>query len=268
MDLHAQRRELTILAIAVVGLSRLLETPLIWLVAALLAASMAVGTAYLLGVTRPRELAPGAVVLPALAAAATLEAMRLVPLGILVLPALAAAWVLIDRTLAFETGLAATLEPATGDERTLALGYAIVIAFLAFTGVAAVVPGGLADPAAGAATPSPLSETALLVLAGADALVGALLGFRVALLRERTIRGALWSAVTYGAVIAIAAAAVRAVAMPRLLGPALLTLVFFVWDGVHGAPPAQRSDPRWIWQTVLLVVLGGAVIAWNVALRR
>ena len=72
---------------------------------------------------------------------------------------------------------------------------------------------------------------------------------------------------TYAAVVAIAAAAVRAVALPRLLGPALLALVFFVWDGVHGAPPTQRRDPRWIWQIALLVVLGAAVVAWNLALR-
>ena len=85
--------------------------------------------------------------------------------------------------------------------------------------------------------------------------------------RERTLSGALWSAATYAAVVAIAAASVRAVALPRLLAPALLALVFFVWDGVHGAPPAQRRDPRWIWQTVLLVALGVAVVAWNLALR-
>ncbi len=113
----------------------------------------------------------------------------------------------------------------------------------------------------------PLDEQALLLLALADALVAGLLGFRVSVLRERSLRDALWSAATYAAVVAIAAAAVRAVALPRLLGPALLALVFFVWDGVHGAPPTQRRDPRWIWQIALLVVLGAAVVAWNLALR-
>jgi hypothetical protein len=43
----------------------------------------------------------------------------------------------------------------------------------------------------------------------------------------------------------------------------LLTLVFFLWDAFHGTPPVQRRDPRWIWQTVLLVVLGALFVAWN-----
>ena len=105
------------------------------------------------------------------------------------------------------------------------------------------------------------------MLALADALVAGLLGFRVSVLRERNRRAALWSALTYAAVVAISAGAIRAVALPRLLAPALLALVFFLWDAVHGAPPAQRRDPRWIWQTALLTVLGLVVIAWNVALR-
>ena len=45
-------------------------------------------------------------------------------------------------------------------------------------------------------------------------------------------------------------------AIPRLLGPALLTLAFYLWDAFHAATPARRRDARWIWQTVLLAVLG------------
>ena len=107
----------------------------------------------------------------------------------------------------------------------------------------------------------------LLLLALTEALVGGLLGFRLSVLRERNRRAALWSALTYAAVVAISAGAIRAVALPRLLGPAIVTLVFFLWDAIHGSPPAQRRDPRWIWQTALLGALGLAVIAWNVALR-
>jgi hypothetical protein len=107
----------------------------------------------------------------------------------------------------------------------------------------------------------------LVVLAVTDALVGGLLGFRLSVLRERSRRAAAWSAGTYAAVVAIAAGAIRAVSLPRLLGPAIVTLVFFLWDAIHGSPPAQRRDPRWIWQTALLGVLGLAVVAWNVALR-
>lgn len=267
---RAQRRELVILAIAVVGLSRLLDGPLIWLAAGLLAAAVAVGAAALLADGDARDAPLEGVILPALGAAAALGAIRVVPLGLLLVPALAGAWVLVDRLLAFEARLAPReLEP-TADDRTTALGYAIVVAFLAFVGIASFIVGGLVEPATGADVPAtaPISEESLVLLALADAVVAGLLGFRVSVLRERSLRDALWSAATYAAVVAIAAAGVRAVALPRLLAPALLALVFFVWDGVHGAPPAQRRDPRWIWQTALLVILGIAVIAWNLALRR
>jgi hypothetical protein len=266
---RAQRRELVILAIAVIAPSRLLDGPLVWLTAGLLAGAVALGAAAYVADGRARDAPLECLIMPALAAAGSLGAIRVVPLGILLVPALAAAWLLIDRTLAFEGRIAGQEGETTADDHTTALGFAIVISFLAFVGVATFIQGGLVEPApsASAPAPAPLDEQALLLLAVADATVAGLLGFRVSVLRERSLRDALWSAATYAAVVAIAAAAVRAVALPRLLAPALLALVFFVWDGVHGAPPTQRRDPRWIWQTALLVGLGAAVIVWNLALR-
>jgi hypothetical protein len=273
---HAQRRELIILAVAVLGLSRLLDGPLIWLVAGLAAVAVALGTAALLSDGDLQDAPIDGVILPAVAAAAALGAMRLVPLGVLLVPALAATWWLLDRVLVFESRLAPReidaidATAASTDDRSIALGYSILIAFLAFTGIAAFVQGGLVEPTLAPGTPltPPLPEQLIILIAAADALVAALLGFRVSVLRERSFRDALWSAATYAAVVAIAAAGVRAVSLPRLLAPALLVLVFFVWDGVHGAPPARRRDPRWIWQTALLTVLGVAAVAWNLALRQ
>ena len=77
-----------------------------------------------------------------------------------------------------------------------------------------------------------------------------------------------WSALTYALAIAIGAAALRAMGIPRLIGPALLTLLFYLWDAFAGAAPSRRRDGRWLWQTGLLAVLGLAVIAWNLLLRR
>ena len=51
------------------------------------------------------------------------------------------------------------------------------------------------------------------------------------------------------------------------LGPAMLTLAFYLWDAFHAASPSHRRDARWIWQTLLLVGLGAMVIAWNLLLR-
>ena len=113
----------------------------------------------------------------------------------------------------------------------------------------------------------PLALQDLVLLAAADALVAGLLGYRAAALRVTTLRDALWSAATYAIAIAIGAAALRAMAIPRLIGPALLTLVFYLWDAFHGAAPARRRDPRWIWQTGLLVGLGVVVVGWNLLVR-
>ena len=57
-------------------------------------------------------------------------------------------------------------------------------------------------------------------------------------------------------------------AIPRLIGPALLTLAFYLWDALHGS--VARAPPRltWLWQIVLLAVLGvPSSIAWNLLLR-
>ena len=118
------------------------------------------------------------------------------------------------------------------DDRTAVLLTTLLVAFLAFAGVAALVPGGLvrrraADQAGEGAN--------LALLAAADALIAFLLGYRVAALRVTTLRDALWSAATYALAIAIGAAALRAMEIPRLLGPALLTLEFYLWDAFHGA---------------------------------
>ncbi len=143
----------------------------------------------------------------------------------------------------------------------------LLVGFLAFVGVAASIPGGLAQPGTPGVAGGPLPESSLLLLAAGDAVVAFLLGYRVAALRLVSVRDVLWSAATYAAAIAIGAAAVRAMEIPRLLGPALLTLAFYLWDAFHAASPSSRRDARWLAQTALLAVLGIAVIAWNLLLR-
>jgi hypothetical protein len=266
------RRELVLLAATVIGLSRLLGGSLDWAVAALLAGSVVAGTLWFLGAGQPRGIPVEATVVPALAAVACVGVIRIVPDGLPVIVAVGLAALLLDRALALELHLHLRVSPPSVNDRTELLALSVLVSFLAsflaFIGVAALVQGGLVEPTTAAGSPAtPLSESTLVVLAVADALVGGLLGFRLSVLRERSRRAAAWSAGTFAAVVAIAAGAIRAVSLPRLLGPAIVTLVFFLWDAIHGSPPAQRRDPRWIWQTALLGVLGLAVVAWNVALR-
>ena len=132
----------------------------------------------------------------------------------------------------------------------------MVTAFVAFTGVAALVPGGLPEPGAtGPRRRSRRARSSLLALG--DALVALALGYRVAAARYGTVRAAARSAITYAIVIAVAAGAIRALDVPRLVGPGALTLVFYLWDALHATAPDRRREPRFVWETLLLGVARG-----------
>lgn len=268
MDDRSARRDLALLAVTVVGLSRLLDAPLVWLVAGLLLGAMLLGSLQVLAdEVAPSEAAAGvaieSLILPSVAAVACAGIIRLVPFGLWMVPVLAITWLLVGRTLALEARLHHAPEGLSSDDRTAVLVTILLVAFLGFAGIAAMVPGGLVL-APGDRT---LPEMSLLVLAGGDALIAALLGYRAAALRVANIRAALWSAATYAAAIAIGAAAVRAMEIPRLVAPALLALAFYLWDAFAAATPSRRRDARWLGETGILVALGVLVVAWNLLLR-
>ena len=81
------------------------------------------------------------------------------------------------------------------------------------------------------------------------------------------MRDALWSALTYAAAIAIGAAALRAMEIPRLVGPALLTLVFYLWDAFISTAPSRRRDRRWIGRSRCWPGWASSSAAWNLLLR-
>lgn len=265
------RRDLEIVATTVVGMAAVLDGPLVWLAAILLLAAMVVGTLQVLATVDEHVIGESGIpveslILPAVAAIGCLGLIRLVPVGLAVVPALAATAFLIDRALAVETRLAAADQGPTPEDRSVALVTMLVIALVAFVGVAAVVPGGIAGLELAGAPVVPLPLGNLLLLGLADAVVAGLLGYRAAALRATSLREALWSALTYGIAIAIGAAAIRAMGIPRLVGPALLMFLFYLWDVLHGTTPTRRRDPRWIWQTALLAGLGALVALWNIRL--
>ena len=268
-EVPAARRDLALLVVVIVGLARLLDGPLAWAVAVLLLVATLLGSLQILG----QLDAPGtehgvpieSLILPAVAAIGCLGAIGLVPVGALMVPALAGTAFLVDRTLVLEERILAADRALTPEDRSSVLVATLLVGFVAFVGAGALVPGGLAG-ASGEGVP-PLAGSDVLLLAGADAVIAGLLGYRAAALRMTTLRDVLWSALTYAIAIAIGAAALRAMAIPRLIGPALLTLAFYLWDAFHGASPSLRRDPRWIWQTVLLIVLGVIVAGWNILIR-
>ena len=273
MDDRPGRRDLALAAVTIVGLSRLIEPPGVWYVAIFLLGAMLLGTLQVLGEETARGDRGGlgvpieSLIVPAVAAVAAVGAIRLVPFGLWLVPALALTGLVVWRTLSLEARILAAHDDLGTEGRTTVLVTTLVVGFLGFVGVAATVPGGLAQPGTGGAAGGPLPEADLLALAAGDAVIAFLLGYRAAALRVTTLRDALWSAATYAAAIAIGAAAVRAMEIPRLVGPALLTLAFYLWDAFHAATPARRRDARWIWQSGLLAGRGIGVIGWNLRLR-
>jgi hypothetical protein len=270
-EVPAARRDLVLLVAVIVGLARLLDGPLIWLVAILLLFATMLGSLQVLGAVEAPDAEHGvpveSLILPTVAAIGCLGAIALVPIGIWLVAALAATALLVDRTLVLEERILAIDNGLTPEDRSSILVATLLVGFVAFVGAATLVPGGLAGSVAGGTRELPLSGSDVALLATVDALVAGLLGYRAAALRVVTARDALWSAVTYAIAIAIGAAALRAMAIPRLVGPALLVLAFYLWDAFHGASPTLRRDPRWIWQTAVLVALGILVLGWNLLIR-
>ncbi len=265
---RATRRELVVLAVTLVGLSRLLEGGLIWIVALLILGVMLLGSLQVLGEREPLGVPIESLLTPTVAALAALGAVRFVPIGLGMLAALLAAGILIERALVVEGRALRRPKGPTAEDRILLLIVILVAAFLGFAGVAVAIPNALVEPAGPAGTgPGPLPADALVLLAGADAILAALLGYRLAALNVPSVRQALWAALTYAAAVGIGAAALRAMAFPRLLGPALLTLLVYLWSAYLGAPRAGRGQARWIWEVVLLASVGVVVVAWNLLLR-
>jgi hypothetical protein len=275
------RRDLVVTAATVVAMAAVLRGPLVWLAAILLLAAMLVGTLTVLGSRAGEDqsagaLSPGGIAergiaieslfLPAVAAVGCLGAIRLVPLGLAVIPAVLAAGLLIDHALAVETRLSASARGTTDADRPLTVVTILLVALLAFTGVAAIVPNGIAGqgPPGAPIAALPIGDLALLALG--DALVAGLLGYRAAALGTSSVRESLWAGGSAAATIAVGAAALRAMGIPRLIGPALLMLLLYLWDSLHAATPARRRDPRWIWETIALVGVGAAVAFWNLRL--
>ena len=203
-DDRAGRRDLALAAVTIVGLSRLIEPPGVWFVAVFLLGAVILGSLQVLhdetvdAADHALGIPIESLILPAVAAVACLGAIRLVPFGLALVPALMITGFLIERCLALEARILSSPGGLDADFRTTVLVTTLIVAFLAFVGVAATVPGGLAQPGTSGIAGQPLPRRDLLVLATGDAVIAFLLGYRAAALRVTTLRDALWSAATYG----------------------------------------------------------------------
>jgi hypothetical protein len=262
-------RDLVLATTIVIGLSRFVEGQLPWVIAALLLGAVMLAGLELIGEVDAAAQTAGipieSVVLPAVAAAAGVGVIRLVPVGLLVIPGLAVVAWFLTLTLATELRLARSTTPPSAADRTTVLIQGLLAAFGAFAGIAILVPGGVSDAAGGAASPAGVGDLANLALA--DGFIAFLLGYRIAALRSSNVRDVGWSASMAAGVVATAAVVLRAITIPNVLAAALLVLVLFLWDAIHDGAPARRQDPRRRLETALLVVLGLVVVGWSLGLR-
>jgi hypothetical protein len=269
MRTSSDGRDLVLAATIVIGLSRFVDGELPWVMAALLLGAMVLAGIQIIGDFDPAAQTAGvpieSVLVPAVAAIAGAGMLRAVPIGLLLIPALAAVAWFLGFTLRTELRLAASTTPPSSADRSAVLVESLAAAFGAFIGTAILVPAGLPD-SLGATTPA-ASMADLAVLAIADGLIAFLLAYRISALRSSNLRDVGWAASTAAAVVAIGAAAFRTIEIPNLLGPALLVLVLFLWDAIHGGAPARRRDPRRRLETALLVVLGLVVVGWSLGVR-
>lgn len=262
-------RDLAIGVTVVVALSRLAPDPFAWPIAAFLVAATVVGVLQVLSDAIPGADAVGvpieAMLLPGLAAGASVVALRLVPVGLWLAPAVTALALLILATVTVEARLARASGPPSSADRTAVGILLLLVGFVGFVGVAGMLPS-VAGMTGGSA-PGPPATIELATFAALDALVGAVIGYRAAALRSSNVRDVALFAIGAGMVMAIAAVALRSIELPRLSGPALLVLVFFLWDAIHGGRPARRHDPWRAWETGFLAVLAVAVIIWASGVR-
>ena len=141
---------------------------------------------------------------------------------------------------------------------------AVGLAFLAFVAVGGLVPGGLAlDREA-------LSTTRLAEFVVLNAAIAGVLGYRLAALTsphraDRIIR--LVGIGQYAVPVAVAAAALRSLALPRLYVPALLTLVVYVVTVVRESPEPATRDERLLDELALLGIAGLAIVVWGLLVR-
>ncbi|MEA2674212.1 MAG: hypothetical protein QOI92_1404 [Chloroflexota bacterium] len=262
-------RDLSIAVGVIIALSRFAPDGFVWPIAIVLLAGVILASLQVLGEADPAGQGAGVAVegllLPGASALAALGAIRLVPIGVVLAPAFVLAGGLIGLTLVTELRIARASGPPSSADRTAVLIEVLLVGFFGFAGVAVLVPGGL--PALELAGISPSKALDVIAQAAADGLIALLLGYRVAALRSSNVRDVAWFGITGAAVVAIAAVALRSIEIPRILGPALLVLVFFLWDAIHVGTPSRRRDPWRRWETIALAALAVVVIGWSLGIR-
>ena len=181
-------------------------------------------------------------------------------------PAFVLAGGLVGLALVTELRLARASGPPSSADRTAILIQVLLVGFLAFAGVATLVPGRPARPARPAAGSARTRSPSSARRAPTADRVPARLSRR----RDppSNLRDVTWFGLTGAVVVAIAAVALRSIEIPRILGPALLVLVFFLWDAIHSGGRRRGAATRGAsGRRSLLALLAIVVIGWSIGIR-
>ena len=150
---------------------------------------------------------------------------------------------LVGLALVTELRLARASGPPSSADRTAILIQVLVVGLPGLRRRGGARARRPADAGRGRRRRSAPNALAVIGQAGADALIAFLLAYRTAALRTSNLRDVAWFGLTGAAVVAIAAVALRSIEIPRILGPALLVLVFFLWDAIHSGGPVAPARP-------------------------
>ena len=305
MQQRSGARELGLIVATLGVLVHFLDPGRAAIVAALIVAAAVLGTAGLLGDARPWRVPLIPSILPAVAAFGIAGLARLVepvPWLFLLFAAgwIATTWVvgleLIPLEFGADTQPDAALRPVVGPpirmrptrrdefdlprivEEPLDLGpeapahprplairsSALGLSFTAFAAVGGLVPGGLAD---GSGAPG---TAALALTVGFEILIAGLLGYRMAAITrtsrfDRIVR--VLAFIQYALPVGLAGAVLREAGLPRLFGPALLTLVVYVITVMRDSADPVLENRRLLQELAVLGTVGGVAVAWGLLVR-
>ena len=215
----------------------------------------------------PRGVPIESLAMPVVATAATAGLAHLTGPGPVFAAILVGGGVLIAATLLMEARLLGPADEIRARRERQLVPLCVLLAFLGFAAVAGSVYAGLAAPLPGSTNRRPSTSAACSLLAVLDGTIAFLLGYRLTAAREPDLLEATWAAGTYAVAIGVAAALLRALALPQLLGPAILAGVFYLWSAYRAAPGAERRSVGWIWEYLILVVALVGVVLWNQLVR-
>jgi hypothetical protein len=294
--MHQERngaRELGLITAALAVGVHFVDGPPLWIATGLMIAAVVAAVTHLLGDWRPWRVAPERLVLPGLAAFGVAGIAHLFAPVPWLAVVFVGAWLLMTWVVELETatgeghaaaapghvavapdhvavapGQVAVAEgdphgvesdgPGDGHPRQFEVRVGTLgIAFLAFAAVGGFVPGGLAGDG------KALTALALVATIALDVVIGGLAGYRIAALRVRTWREGVVAMYQYAVASGHIGGFLRVLALPRLFGPALLTLLLYLVTGFRESPTPIRRSRRLIEESGLLVLAGAAAVVWG-----